>query len=296
MSGFASLKKSGTGSFAALAEKMKESEKKGGSGSKDDRFWEPSVDKAGNGYAIIRFLPTPDGESMPYVKRYSHGFKEGAKWFIENCPTTIGGECPLCAKNSELWNTEIKSNQEIVRKRKRQLSYYANIYVVKDEKNPDAEGKVHLYRFGKKIFDKIMEAMNPQFEDDVALNPFDLWEGANFKLKIRQVEGYRNFDKSEFESKKALSSDDSKLEAIWNSQHKLEELIAEKQFKSEAELTLALNRVLAGATDKKSEEVAADELAEAYSDAKETPRKAASKKDEEDIDSDLAAYADLLGD
>lgn len=216
-------------------------------GAKEDNFWRPETDKAGNGMATIRFLPAPgaDGDdALPWVKVFSHGFQGPGGWFIDNCLTTKNEACPVCEHNSTLWNSGIESNKEIVRKQKRKLNYIANVYIVSDPKHPENEGQVKLFKFGKKIFDKITEAMNPAFEDEVAINPFDLWKGANFKLKIRRVEGYANYDKSEFESPSALSEDDAKLEKIWKSEYSLLELTGEKEFKSYDQLKTRLNKVL----------------------------------------------------
>jgi hypothetical protein len=218
-----------------------------GSG-KDDRFWQPEVDKAGNGMAIIRFLPAPavDGDdALPWVRLFDHGFQGPGGWYIENSLTTLGQKDPVSEYNSVLWNSGIEANKEIARKQKRRLFYIANIYVVSDPKNPDNEGQIRLYKFGKKIFDKITEAMNPQFEDEKSINPFDFWEGANFKLKIRQVEGYRNYDKSEFESPSALlDGDDAKLETTWKKEHSLKEFLDPKHFKSYDVLKAKLDKVL----------------------------------------------------
>jgi len=214
---------------------------------KSDNFWKCEVDKAGNGMATIRFLPASekDGEDgLPWVKMFSHGFQGPGGWLIDNCLTTKDQKCPICEHNSALWNSGIEANKEIVRKQKRKLNYIANIYVVSDPKHPENEGKVFLFKFGKKIFDKISEAMNPQFADEEAINPFDLWKGANFKLKIRKVEGYQNYDKSEFESPSALLNDDEELEKIWKSQYSLTEMIADKEFKSYDALKQRLDKVL----------------------------------------------------
>lgn len=217
-------------------------------GSKDDdRFWQPEVDKAGNGMAIIRFLPAPavDGDdALPWARVFNHGFQGPGGWYIENSLTTLGQKDPVSEYNSVLWNSGIEANKEIARKQKRRLTYIANVMVVSDPKNPENEGQIKLYKFGKKIFDKLTEAMNPQFEDEKAINPFDFWEGANFKIKIRQVEGYRNYDKSEFESPSAVSSDDSKLEAIWKKEHSLKEFTDPKNFKSYDVLKAKLDKVL----------------------------------------------------
>lgn len=216
--------------------------------SNDDRFWQPETDKAGNGYAVIRFLDAPsvDGDSaLPWVQVFNHGFKsDEGKWYIENCPTTIGEQCPVCENNSVLWNTGIEKNKDLVRKRKRRLTYISNILVVKDPANPSNEGNVYLYKYGKKIFDKIKEMIEPQFEDETAVNPFNFWEGANFKLKIRQVEGYRNYDKSEFDSPSAVFEDDGKIQELWEKLPSLAEFVDTTQFKPYSELKTKLDRVL----------------------------------------------------
>jgi hypothetical protein len=210
----------------------------------DDRFWTPSVDKAGNGYAVIRFLPSPPNEDVPFVRVFDHGFQGPGGWYIEKSLTTLGKPDPVSEYNSKLWNSGIEANKEIARKQKRRLHFISNIYVVHDSSNPENEGKVFLFKYGKKIFDKLNEAMNPQFADEEAVNPFDLWAGANFKLKIRNVEGYRNYDKSEFDRAKPLLDDDGNLEVIWKSEHSLQEFIDPKNFKSYEELKEKLNRVL----------------------------------------------------
>ena len=216
--------------------------------SADDRFWQPEVDAAGNGYAVIRFLDTPavDGEDgLPWVQIWSHGFQGPGGWYIENSLTTLGQKDPVSEYNSVLWNSGIEANKEIARKQKRRLTYIANVMIVSDPKNPENEGQIKLYKFGKKIFDKLTEAMNPQFEDEKAVNPFDFWNGANFKIKIRQVEGYRNYDKSEFESPSALyDGDDAKLEALWKKEYSLKEFLDPKHFKSYDMLKAKLDKVL----------------------------------------------------
>ena len=218
-----------------------------GGSEKSDNFWRPEVDKVGNGQATIRFLPASekDGEDgLPWVKIFSHGFQGPGGWLIDNCLTTKNQQCPVCEHNSSLWNSGIEANKDVVRKQKRKLNYIANIYIVSDPKHPENEGKVKLYKFGKKIFDKISEAMNPQFEDETPINPFDLWKGANFKLKIRKVEGYQNYDKSEFDSSSVLSDDDAELEKIWGGAHSLQEMVGDKEFKSYDDLKKRLDKVL----------------------------------------------------
>lgn len=245
MTSFANLKRSSSdlGKLAKAIEQVSSNE----TSSKEDNIWKPEVDKAGNGYAVIRFLPAPevDGDdALPWVKLFNHGFQGPGGWYIENSLTTIGQKDPVSEYNSQLWNSGVEANKELARKQKRRLNYYTNIYVVEDPKNPENEGKVFLYKFGKKIFDKLTEAMNPAFEDETPINPFDLWNGANFKLKIRKVEGYQNYDKSEFDSPSALSEDDDKLEKIWKSEYSLKAFLEPENFKSYDELKDRLDRVL----------------------------------------------------
>ena len=215
----------------------------------DERIWKPVMDKTGNGFAIIRFLPAPKGEELPWVKLWNHAFQgPTGQWYIENSLTTIGQNDPVSELNTKFWNSGVESDKEIARKQKRKLQYYSNVYIVKDGANPENEGKVFLYRFGKKIFDKVMETMQPAFEDETPVNPFDFWEGANFKLKLRKVDGYWNYDKSEFEAPSALSKKDDELEEIWGKQYSLSEFTAPTNFKSYDELQTRLNTVLSGTT------------------------------------------------
>ena len=241
---FAKLKKQS--SLGSLTQKLvKEVEKmNNGSGNQDERLWKPEMDKTGNGYAVIRFLPAPDSEDLPWVKMYSHGFQGPGGWYIENSLTTIGGKDPVSEHNRELWNSGNEDDKTTVRKQKRKLSYYANIYVVKDPTNPANEGQVKLYKFGAKIFDKIMAAMQPEFEDETPINPFDFWQGADFKLKIRKVDGYWNYDKSEFAAAAPLLDDDDAMEAIWKKEYSLQALVAADQFKSYEDLKKRLDYVL----------------------------------------------------
>jgi len=207
------------------------------------------MDKTGNGYAVIRFLPAVEGEDMPWAKVWNHAFQgPTGQWYIENSLTTLGQNDPVSEMNSAYWNSGVESDKEIARRQKRKLQYFANIYVVQDPANPQNEGKVMLYRFGKKIFDKCMEAMQPAFQDESPVNPFDFWEGANFKLKLRKVDGYWNYDKSEFEAPSALFDDDDKLEETWKSQYPLSEFTSASNFKSYDELKKRLDMVLAGTT------------------------------------------------
>ena len=241
---FANLKKQSK--LGSLTQKLvKEVEKMNNNGaSGDDRLWKLECDKSGNGYAVIRFLPAPNGEDLPFVKLYSHAFQGPGGWYIENSLTTLGGKDPVSEYNTTLWNNGTDAGKETARKQKRKLTYISNIYVVKDPANPENEGKVFLYKFGKKIFDKLTAAMQPEFDDEEAINPFDFWKGANFKLKIKQVAGFWNYDSSEFARPEALLDDDDKLEEIYIKIYDLSEFTAEDQFKSYEQLKGRLDTVL----------------------------------------------------
>lgn len=246
MSSFANLKRQ-SGNLDKLTKAIEALNTSSEGNDSRDNFWKPEVDKSGNGMATLRFLPASPGDgddALPWVKVFSHGFQGPGGWLIDNCLTTKNQQCPVCEHNNKLWNSGVEANKEIVRKQKRKLNYIANVYIVSDPKHPENEGKVFLYKFGKKIFDKLNEAMNPQFEDEQAINPFDMWKGANFKLKIRKVEGYQNYDKSEFESPAPLSQDDEELEKIWKMEHTLKDLVDDKQFKPYDELKSRLEKVL----------------------------------------------------
>ena len=242
---FADLKKqSKLGSLTAKLVKEVEKMNNNGGSSGDDRLWKLECDKSGNGYAVIRFLPAPEGEDLPFVKLYSHAFQGPGGWYIENSLTTLGQKDPVSEHNTMLWNNGTDAGKEQARKQKRKLTYTANIYVVKDPANPSNEGKVFLFKFGKKIFDKLTAAMQPEFEDEEAIDPFDFWQGANFKLKAKNVAGYRNYDSSEFARPDALLDDDDAMEAIWKRQYSLAELVAADQFKDYDALKKRLDYVL----------------------------------------------------
>jgi len=244
--GFKDLKTASKNSYQTLASEMDKMAKKSES-YKDDRFWKAETDKTGNGYAEIRFLPAPDGEDLPWARVWSHGFRGPGGWYIENSLTTIGLKDPVSEMNNLLWESGSDKDKAIARDRKRRLSYISNVLVVSDPKHPENEGKVFLFKYGKKIFEKIQGAMNPEFQDEKPMNPFDFWGGANFKLKIRQVDGYANFDKSEFAAPSALlGGDDSALEKMWKTQHSLKEFTDPKNFKSYDELKARLEQVLGG--------------------------------------------------
>jgi len=252
---FADLKKQSK--LGSLTEKLvKEVEKMNSSGSSsDERVWKLDCDKSGNGYAVIRFLPAPDGEDLPFVKVYSHAFQGPGGWLIDNCLTSINQKCPVCEHNSGLWNNGTDAGKEVARKQKRKLTYVSNIYVVKNPTNPANEGKVFLFKYGKKIFDKIQAAMQPEFEDESAINPFDFWQGADFKLKIKKVAGYWNYDSSEFTSPSALLSDDEALEALWKKEYSLAEFVSAEKFKSYEQLKTRLDTVLGKTSTRKAEVV-----------------------------------------
>ena len=257
---FANLKKqSRLGSLTSkLTTEIEKMNSKGTSGA-DDRLWKLEVDKAGNGYAVIRFLPAPDGEELPWAKVWSHAFQGPGGWYIENSLTTLGQKDPVSEYNRLLWNSGIDADKDLARKQKRKLTYIANIYVVKDPTNPHNEGQTFLYKFGKKIFDKITAAMQPEFEDEEAIDPFDFWQGANFKLKAKNVAGYRNYDSSEFAASSALLDDDDALEALWKKQYSLKEFTNPSEFKSYQDLETRLNAVLNNKRTPVAPEVANEE-------------------------------------
>ena len=242
----AALKRSKSNLDTLVSELAKVAEPQKQQSYQDDRFWKPELDKSGNGYAVFRFLPAVQDEDLPWARLWSHAFQGPGGWLIENSLTTLNKKCPISEANSLLWNSGVEADKDIARKRKRKLSYYANILIVSDSKHPENEGQVKLYRFGKKIFDKITEAMKPEFEDETPINPFDFWEGANFKLKIRKVDGYWNYDKSEFEGPSAVFDNDEAIEELWNKQFPLKPFLAPENFKSYDELKAKLDKVLLG--------------------------------------------------
>ena len=248
MSSFKDLKKNRMSNLESLSKQVEKLAEK--PSYEDDRIWKCERDKSGNGYAVVRFLPASNNEDMPWVQMWSHGFKGPGGWYIENSLTTLGKDDPVSKANTALWNSGVESDKNIARDRKRKLSYYSNILVLEDSANAENEGKVMLFRYGKKIFEKITGVMNPEFKDETPLNPFDFWEGANFKLKIRQVDGYANYDKSEFASQsKLFDGDDAKCEAIWKQQHSLQDLITTDKFKSYQELEARFNTVVGSSSD-----------------------------------------------
>jgi hypothetical protein len=293
---FADLKKQSK--LGSLTEKLiKQVDKLNDTGSKDDdRFWKPSMGKGDTGSAVIRFLPAPEGCDLPWAQVWSHAFQGTGGWLIDNCLTTLGKQCPVCEANRELWNTGNKDNQNIVRDRKRKLSYYSNIYVVKDPANPENEGKVFLYKFGKKIFDKITAAMKPEFDDEKPINPFDFWSGANFKLKLVKKDGYWNYDKSEFAEPSVLLDDDDELETIYKSLNNLNDFIDPEQFKSYEDLKKRLGYVLGlKGTPKQQDPETIDEEEEiSYNNSSsKTSSSVSSSSDDEDEEDPMSYFSKL---
>ena len=299
---FASLKKAAStgNSLSKLTQEIEKLNQPQTTGA-DERLWKPELDKSGNGYAVIRFLPAPDGEDMPWAKIWSHSFKgPGGQWYIENSLTTIGKDDPVGELNRELWNSGRESDKATARTQKRKLSYYSNIYVVSDPAHPENEGKVFLYRYGKKIFDKLVEAMQPAFADETPLDPFNLWKGADFKVKIRKVDGYWNYDKSEFAAPATLGKlDDTELEEIWKQSYSLAEFEAPKNFKSYEQLQARLNLVLgkssrtpAPVVDESEEEVVPANWGKEVTDFKAKAVAAAPASGEEDTLSYFASLAE----
>ena len=305
---FQDLKKqSKLGSLTEKLVKQVEKMNTSGAGSADERLWKLECDKANNGYAVIRFLPAPDGEDLPFVKVYSHAFQGPGGWLIDSCLTTLNQKCPVCEHNGQLWNSGSDANKEVARKQKRKLTYVSNIYVVKDPSNPENEGQVFLFKYGKKIFDKLTAAMQPEFEDEESIDPFDFWKGANFKLKAKNVAGYRNYDSSEFAAAGALLNDDDALEAIWKKQYSLNEFISPDQFKSYEEMKKRLDSVLGSKTSSRIDEEVEDEdnyrgpapsldddLRSELNNLK--PSRSVAVDDDEDSDETLSYFARLASD
>jgi len=269
------------------------------SNSDDDHYWKPELDKSGNGYAVIRFLPEPpqDEDGLPWVKMFRHGFQGPGGWLIDDCRTTLNEKCPVCEHNTQLWNSGIEANKKIARDQKRKLTYISNIYIVEDPKHPENNGKVFLFKYGKSIFDKINGAMHPEFEDEKPMNPFDLWKGANFKIKIRKVDGYQNYDKCEFDSPAALLDDDDALEKIWKQEYSLKELIDPSKFKSYDAIKARLDKVLglAGTTSPRTTVEDSSHMFETEVDEKPVAKKAPVKAPsiQEDEDDDMNYFAKL---
>jgi len=290
---FADLKRNSSSNFEKLNKELNKLNSNSNNNGDIENLWKPATDKAGNGYAVIRFLPAPNGEDVPFVRIWDHGFQGPGGWYIEKSLTTFGETDPLGELNSQLWNSGSDADKEIARKQKRRLSYYSNVYIVKDPANPENEGKVFLFKYGKKIFDKLNDLMNPSFEDEAPVNPFDFWTGANFKLKIRKVEGYPNYDKSEFDSAGPLSDNDDELEAIYKKQHSLQALLDRKNFKTYDELKARLDRALGRTTSPTPARNAPVEEAPAW-EPKSTPApKFAEASVDEDEDDDLAFFRNL---
>lgn len=299
MNSFANLKRSSGSSLEKLSKAVESMNSSGSYNDGEDKYWKPELDKAGNAFAVIRFLPSSpqDGDDgLPWCKYYDHGFQGTGGWYIEKSLTSIGQQDPCSEYNSQLWSSGIEANKELARKQKRRLHYVSNVYIVKDPKHPENEGKTFLFRYGKKIMEKITQAMNPQFEDDKAIDPFDLWSGANFKLKVRKVDGYQNYDLSEFDSAGPLNEDDGELERIWKSQHSLLEILDPKNFKSYDELKTKLDRVIGLSSPNVSRSNTMEAVKQQKIEEKESEVDSmfSSKSSNDESDEDLDYFAALL--
>ena len=260
----------------------------------DDRFWKPEMDKSGNGFAVIRFLPAPEGEEIPWIRMFSHSFQGPGGWFIENSLTTINKQDPVSEANRVLWNTGSEADKETARRQKRKLSYYTNIYVVSDPKRPENEGRVFLYKFGKKIFDKVMEAMQPEFSDETPINPFDMWKGADFKLKIRKVDGFWNYDKSEFSEPSEFLANDEEREKVYNSEYPLKPFHEASNFKTYDELKEKMDRVLKGSRDNRTAEQISQDVEDSFTASDETKPPFSGGTSTKTDTSDTMAYFEKL--
>jgi len=285
--GFADLKKNSN--IDRLSQAMDNLDKKKSFSNGDDRQWKLTVDKAGTGHAVIRFLPAPDGEDLPFVRIWDHGFQGPGGWYIEKSLTTLEQKDPVSEYNSKLWNA---GDQDEARKQKRRLSYHSNILVVDDPANPDNNGKTFLFKYGKKIFDKVQSAINPEFSTDEAFDPFNLWSGANFKLRAKKVAGYRNYDSSEFAAPSEVGADDAEREAVWNNEYSLQSLVAPNEFKSYDELKARLNQVLALDVADAAPTAVASRLVVAESPSLPTAEQSLGNSDE--ADDGLDFFGDLL--
>ena len=293
--GFNDLKKKSKSGIEDLIKKMEDQTK--AKDYKDDRFWRPEQDKSGNGFAIIRFLPPVDGEEVPWNKVYNHAFQGTGGWYIENSLTTIAQKDPVSEMNSQLWNSGLESDKDLARIRKRKLTYISNIYVVSDPANPQNEGKVFLYKYGIKIYEKIEESMKPEFKDEEPINPFDFWKGANFRIKIRKVGGFTNYDKSEFDSQTPLLDDDSKMEKIWKSQHSLLPFTEAANFKSYDELKTRLNEVLGGdIRNSTPTQKTIEDVSESMGEKKSSFKSKKPVEDDVDEETDALSYFQKLAD
>jgi hypothetical protein len=294
---FADLKKSRQASIDKLVQAAESITEKTNYNAGEERFWRPTRDKAGNGYAVIRFLPAA-GDDLPWTRYWDHGFQgPTGLWYIENSLTTLGQDDPVSELNSQLWNSGIDSDKEVARKQKRRLHYVSNVYVVSDPSNPQNEGKVFLYKYGKKIFDKLMESMQPQFDDEQPVNPFDLWEGADFKIKIRNVEGWVNYDKSEFASPSALlGGDDEKLEELYSKVHSLKEFTDPSNYKSYGELKAKMNKVLGITTSAPVAEARQESVEYAPASVASTPDPKPASSSADDDDDTLSYFEKLARD
>ena len=292
----ANLKSNRSGDISKL---VAAAEKVGGGAQQqsyeDNRQWKPEVDKAGNGFAVIRFLPAPEGDDYPWTRYWDHGFQGPGGWYIEKSLTSIGLQDPVSELNSKLWNSGLESDKDIARKQKRRLHYVSNILVISDPAHPENEGKVFLFQYGKKIYDKMMDVMQPQFQDEQPVNPFDLWEGANFKLKIRNVEGYRNYDKSEFDKPSALfNGDEGELEAVYSKCYSLKEFTDPSKYKSYDELKAKLERVLGGSAPRTTaESITLDESSSAPSARTAAPKMVPVEAGDDGDDETLSYFSKL---
>ena len=297
--GFNDLKKKSKSGIDELIKKM-DDQTKAKDGFKDDRLWRPEQDKSGNGFAIIRFLPTADGEDVPWAKVYNHAFQGPGGWYIENSLTTIGQKDPVGELNNQLWNSGLESDKDLARVRKRKLTYISNVYIVSDPSNPQNEGKVFLYKYGVKIYEKIQEAMKPEFNDEEPINPFDFWKGANFKLKLVKKDGYWNYDKSEFAPSSALLEDDDELETIYKSLNNLNDFVSPSEFKSYEDLKKRLDYTLGIKGTPKfqdPETIDEEEEVEVSRPAKETTSvRSSASSDDEDEDDALSYFQKLASD
>ncbi len=243
-SSFSSFKKSESENFDKLRDQLNKT--KNGDRQNDDRFWQPDRGKDGNDYCVLRFLPAPPNEEVPYVKTLSYGFKGPGGWYIENSRGTIGeDDDPVDKMRRALYATGTEADKKIAQKYSRRTNFISNIEIIDYPKHPEMNGKQFLYRYGKKIFDKINDCYNPKFPDEPKFNPFNFWEGADFVLKVTTQDDFPNYDKSEFKTPAPhRGGGDAELEAIWKNLYSLQAFIDPSQYKPAKDLQKRLNKVL----------------------------------------------------
>lgn len=238
---FKDFKKNKGNFLETLNQKIKESNT---TFEPDARYFQVTKDKAGNGVALVRFLP---GKDTPWVRYWSHSFEYNGGWYIENSRTSLKEDDPVSEYNKLLWDSGKEEYKEFVSLKpgtKRKLNYVSNIYVIEDPANPENNGKVFLYQYGAKIYDKIKALMQPSIKTLPPVNPFNPFDGANLQIIIKKVAGYPNYDDTKFIQEGSKLGNDDEIEKIYNQQYDLEDILKESNFKPYEKLKARLIKVL----------------------------------------------------